>query len=701
MINISNTIKLFFLSLFEIDQKDKKNFFKISFVLLSTIIILILINFVVLSIYPDSTEAIKTLAKELLRPTQSNMWVWPEPIEQFQILTSLIFIPVLIYLNIKIFSSKLFSRISIPNSMYFLNVALWFSFLAILFYLAFKFEDPNSWPPRLEYGLRVFFKTMTGELRFLITLIIFPIITYFIFNGVPKKYNKLLNWILYFLISSFLLSMFLLSICNSENYLGTGQNLDAVLFSISQVQQGRGLLADFTTQYGLYSHFLYPLFKLINVNVVSFSITMSVLTVISYSLILFALRKIINNNLIVLFSFSAIIYFSYFYNFLDGGWFDLRYSVNPIRMLFPALIIFSVFTYILNPKKILYFLIIFISSLSILWNFDSGAICFLSFYIYVLYEKLADTNLRNYVSEFIKHTIISASILTLTFLLFSIVIYLQSNSFPNWNLFLKYPNLYGMLGFSSMPLPFLHAWNLVFLVYLYGIYIGLNSILINKKNAIDSITFFVAIFGFGISSYYLNRSHDFNLTTISYPCFILLAIYLSKLLDYSKSENLFRIKNFLSVSVISFVLVTIFIQMIQPIKIFNTVFDRTQDIISKNLTNKFINDGIELIKSNSNPGDQIIILMADHNDGWAPGPDGILHIETKTSSPLALGGTSERMFKSDWDILHQSLISNKTHKVFIDFTGQKKKHSFMQIIDNNYYLDASLGGWRMYLPIDY
>jgi len=495
--------------------------------------------------------------------------------------------------------------------------------------------------------------------------------------------------------------MFLLSICNSENYLGTGQNLDAVLFSISQVQQGRGLLADFTTQYGLYSHFLYPLFKLINVNVVSFSITMSVLTVISYSLILFALRKIINNNLIVLFSFSAIIYFSYFYNFLDGGWFDLRYSVNPIRMLFPALIIFSVFTYILNPKKILYFLIIFISSLSILWNFDSGAICFLSFYIYVLYEKLADTNLRNYVSEFIKHTIISASILTLTFLLFSIVIYLQSNSFPNWNLFLKYPNLYGMLGFSSMPLPFLHAWNLVFLVYLYGIYIGLNSILINKKNAIDSITFFVAIFGFGISSYYLNRSHDFNLTTISYPCFILLAIYLSKLLDYSKSENLFRIKNFLSVSVISFVLVTIFIQMIQPIKIFNTVFDRTQDIISKNLTNKFINDGIELIKSNSNPGDQIIILMADHNDGWAPGPDGILHIETKTSSPLALGGTSERMFKSDWDILHQSLISNKTHKVFIDFTGQKKKHSFMQIIDNNYYLDASLGGWRMYLPIDY
>ena len=456
------------------------------------------------------------------------------------------------------------------------------------------------------------------------------------------------------------------------------------------------MLSDFQAQYGLYAHFLYPLFKLINVNVVSFSVTMATLTVTSYSLIFFGLRKIISNNFIVCLSFMAIIYFSYYHHFFNGE-FDVRYSYNVIRMFFPALTIFLVFTYILNPKKILYLLIIFLSSLSILWNFDSGIICFLSFYIYVLYEKLAGNNLRSYASGFIKHSLISASILMLSFCLFSIMIYLQSDSFPNRSLFLRFQNLYAMTGFSSMPMTIFHAWNLVFLVYLYGIYIGLNSILSNKKNVLDSAAFFLAIFGFGISSYYLNRSHDFNLFVISYPCFILLAIYLSKLLDHSGKANIFKIKNFLSVLVFSFVLVTVFVQMFQPTRVFNILAERTPGIISNDLNNKFLSDGIELIKLNSSPNDEIIILLADQHRGWASGPDAILYLETKTSSPLP-SGSVETIFKSDRDIINQSLANNISHKVFIDFTGQKKYHPFMKIIDDNYDLHSWLGEWRMYVP---
>jgi len=59
------------------------------------------------------------------------------------------------------------------------------------------------------------------------------------------------------------------------------------------------------------------------------------------------------------------------------------------------------------------------------------------------------------------------------------------------------------------------------------------------------------------------------------------------------------------------------------------------------------------------------------------------------------------MFKTDLDIFNQSLANNISSKVFIDFTGQKKYHPLMKIIDDNYYLDSSLGSWRMYLPIDY
>ena len=699
MFNSLTTIKLFFLNLFETDKEEKENFLRLSLSLLSTIIILILINFVIYSIYPNNSEAIAIQAKQLVVEFYQP-WIWPEPVDHFQILISIICIPLLIFCCIKVFSSKAFSRFLITDFMHYFNVALWFSLLAFLFYFSFKFEDPNNWPPRLKYGIRVFFNKMTGELRFFITLFIFPLITYFIFNGITKKFNKFINYGFYLLVLFFLLIMFLLSICNAETYLGTEQNIAAVLYSVSQVQQGRALLVDFTAQYGLYPHFLYPFFKLINLNVLNFSITMSALTVASYSFIFFGLRKIIKNNFVVIFSFFAIMYFSYFYSFLDGGWFDLRYAINPIRMIFPALILFLVFTYILNPKKILYLFIIFLSSLSILWNFDSGIICFLSFYIYILYEKIADNHLRSYALSFIKHSIITVLILALTFFLFSIVIFLESNSFPNWSLFLKFPKLYGMTGFGSMPIPIFHTWNLVFLVYLYGIYNGLNSILLNKKIVKDRIAFFVAIFGIGISSYYLNRTHDFNLLPVSYPCFILLAIYLSKLLDSSR-VNLFRIKNFLSVIIISFVLVTIFVQMLQPTRLVNILANRAHDTFNNTLSNKFLSDGIELIKSNTRPNEQIVILVADQDYGWIPGPDATLHLETKTSSPFSIPGSTEVIFQSDFNILNQSLANNISHKVFIDFTGQTKYHPLMKIIDDNYLLADQLGKWRMYLPTSF
>ena len=700
MYNILTTTKSFFLSLLETDQKDKDNFFKFSLSMLFIIIMLILINLIVISSYPDNSEALLIQAKKLIIEPD-HFKIWPEPVEQFQILTSLFFTPILVFCSLKIFSSRVFNRISITDAMHYLNVALWFSLLAIMFYLSFKLVDPNSWPPSYFYGIRRYFYEITSGLRFLITLIIFPLIAYFIFNGIPKQYTKLVNGCLYSLILFFLLMMFLLSTCNSVTYLGTGQNLNVVLYSVSQVQQGKILLSDFTAQYGLYAHFLYPLFKLINVNIVSFSATMAALTVLSYSLIFFALRKIISNNLIVFFSFIAIIYFSYYTSFFNGPWFDIAYASNPIRRIFPALIIFLGFSYIINPKKILYLLIIFLSSLAMLWNFETGVICFLSFYIYVLYEKLAVNNLRSYVSSFIKHSIISASILTLTFFLFSIIIYLQSGSFPNWSLFFKYASVFGMTGFMAMPMPIFHAWNLVFLVYVYGIYIGLKSILSNKKNILDRAAFFLAIFGLGISSYYLNRSHDFNLFPILYPSFILLAIYLSKVLDHSKRANIFKIKNFLSVLVISFILMLIFAQMLRPIKLFNIVADRMQVIMSNTINNKFISNGIDLIKLNALPSEQIIILFADERRGWTPGPDGSLHLETNTSSPLPTGGSDELSIKSDWDLLNQFLATNISYKVFIDFTDQKKYHPLMKIIDDNYYLDSWLGDWRMFVPKKY
>ena len=132
MLDISTTIKLFFLRLFETEKQDKESFFRSSLTLLSTIVVLILINFVIYLIYPDNSEAIKIEAKEIINAYNYETWVWPQPVEQIQAIVSIISIPILIFCNIKIFSSKAFNRISTNDVMYYLNVALWFSFMVMV-----------------------------------------------------------------------------------------------------------------------------------------------------------------------------------------------------------------------------------------------------------------------------------------------------------------------------------------------------------------------------------------------------------------------------------------------------------------------------------------------------------------------------------------------------------------------------------------
>ena len=715
MINIFNTItliKLFLQDFFQPSTAHKENFFVSSCSMLFTVTILIAVNLLIYLFYPDSSETLRIEAEKVISPIY-HFRILPEPIERLQILTSLILMPLLIICSIKTFSSKIFSQISTADYMYFVNLTLCFSLLGILFYFAFKIDVPNFNKQIIEnigqeglanLEIRNYFKIITNDIRFIATIVIYPIITFFIINGIPKKYKKFVNIILYLFVGIILLSLFLLSICNRDNYIGAVDHLNMVLYTISQVQQGKTLLVGLSTQYGLYPHFLYPLFKLVNVNVTSFSLTMSALTTISYSLIFLSLRKIIYNNLVTFLAFIAIIYFSYVSFFIGPfdiniGNFDIYYAYKPIRMLFPALILYLVFTYILTPKRNLYLFISFISSLSILWNFDSGIICFLSFYIYILYEKLIGNNLKGFTMEFIKHTFISLTIFSITVLLFSSFIYFRSDSFPDWSLFLRLPAIFSSTYFFSHPMTLFHAWNLIFLVYLYGIYIGLHSILLGKKDAIDKIAFFVAIFGLGISTYYLNRSHDFNLLQTLYPSIILLAIFLSKLLDKNNRTDLFQIKNLSIVMMISFILVLTLFQTLQPSKIINALSIRIPDIIDNKLTNQSVSDGIALVNFNTKPNDQVAII-ADL--------DSIIYLETKTSSPFSSPAANVNRTQDDWDMLMNSLTNNKLHKVFISgdvyMTGKipdPRRIEILKIFDEHYYLDDWIGDWRMYLPKEY
>ena len=150
---------------------------------------------------------------------------------------------------------------------------------------------------------------------------------------------------------------------------------------------------------------------------------------------------------------------------------------------------------------------------------------------------------------------------------------------------------------------------------------------------------------------------------------------------------------------ISFVLVVTLFQTLQPNKMINALSNRIPDIINNKLTNQLASDGIALVNFNASPNDKAVIISDI---------DTKIHLETKTASPFFSPGSSSNVTQKDWDILMNSLINNKSYKVFISGnvyrfgkTPDSRLIEILKIFDEYYYLDDWLGDWRMFIPKRY
>lgn len=683
-----------------ITTASERHFFVITILtLLTTIASLIAINLLIDRFGMDNTEALITQAKSFIKP-ELLINVNPQPIERLQVMYSLLFIPIFIFTGLRLFSASLFTKLFSSKFVYLLFVLVSFLLLFALFYLDLKVDPTNFlYVEKHPYysDIRIFFSKIISGATFKITIVVFPLLLYFFLNNSFYKYTKTLNFFSNTSLLFFISSAFFLLLCNRDNYFGWYEHLNAVIYSVAMVQQGKFLLIDLTNQYGLYPHFLYPLFKLIGVNITSFSIVMGTLMVASYTLIYLALKKAIKNKFILFLAISSVLYFSFFC-FLNFGVYESYYAYRPIRMIFPAAVFLLTYSYIINPTKLLYFVTITVSSISILWNFDSGIFCFLSFYLYICYEQLFGRRLISSIPLLIKHTIYSLFILIITFFLYSLIIYLQAGSFPDWFSFLKFQKLFVDIGYVAIRLPVFNAWHLIFLVYLIGILIGLRSLYFNDNNQYNKLIFFTSLIGLGLSSYYVSRSHDYALLQSLYPSVIILSLILDNLIRTYKSKGL-ELKNFLLISILSFILISTLFQLFKPKNIYSALRGRLPDIILQRVDKSQRANDVLLINNNVNIGEQILILAES---------EGILYLETNTSSPISSPGSSERHLISDENILFDFLKNNDSMKIFIsnkyyetkDYRYPGMRPEYREVLDDRY----SLVDWgeymRLFVPRD-
>ena len=222
--------------------------------------------------------------------------------------------------------------------------------------------------------------------------IIISVLTLIVFHINENKNNKIVRYVLYFFLFCPLCTIL---IYTPNDYPAMPFHFNAVYFSLTQVVSGSPMLHDgFTNTYGLYPHFLSPIFHLIPLSVLNFSILLSIFIVISFLIIFYFVRQFAKDDL-VFFLISASSITSYLYWRHISA--DPYFQYWPMRTMCPLLSLLFSFLYFKRQTFFRFFITSSIVSASVLWNPDSGIITFLAWLITITFISFQNNSSYKFI----------------------------------------------------------------------------------------------------------------------------------------------------------------------------------------------------------------------------------------------------------------------------------------------------------------
>jgi len=488
----------------------------------------------------------------------------------------------------------------------------------------------------------------------------------------------------------------LLVLFNEQNVINQdsiAHQFSCVFYAMVQVFLGKELLVDLNNLYGLYPHFLNPIFQIIGLSVFKFCLIMAILLVLSYFFIFKFLEESIKDKFVAYISYIAIVFAGYLF-IKPFASYDVYFQYAPIRVIFPALSILLTWKYFNNKSKLLYFISWILYSIAILWNLDVGIVVFIAWLAVLIYQELIENTYLTAFKKILKHMIIGFSSLISVIILYSLLMKLIYGYFPNLGLFFNYQSIFYICGYAMIPMKIIHPWNLVILTYLVGLAISVKNFFNKQVSPIDKSIFYLSILGIGIFSYFQGRSHDYCIIGVNYPAFLLLGIFIDKILNKDESLNIccFPSTKFISTMLISFLIFLNLGLIVEVPLLVGFLKERYVNITAKKSDNVLANE--LFLKSNIQPKEKVLILSNSSD---------IYYLESKADAPVKVPGFLELFLQKDYEKVYSFLIKNKTAKVFFDcdnfvLPANPFKYKIIQILQQKYYVtNISQDGTKMIL----
>jgi len=589
-------------------------------VLFATIASYVMLAWVVTKIYTPDIELLKKQTFELTFHASN-----PEPVESMLFNLGLLFIPCCLLLFYWISKKKFFVSIFSRKEL-FAPVTIVASIVVVAFlWYGFAADNPFHLKPENE---RDYVTTTNFEFYFkglflhnysmLYLLILFPILValFFLFFDKLKwdestKIQKVIAIITWGLLA--LLLLFIIIPVNSFEFPYTWANkidFNAIFYSQAQVHGGGAMLLDgLNNNYGLYPQFLHPLFKVIGLNVRTFTTLMALLLAMCFVFQASFLNKFVRNKLLFFFGCAAIFFLPYF-NAKLLVTFTAGFNTWPVRyMTFSTLLFVSAF-YINNKNNKLYYIIPVLLSMLVLWNPETGIVSLLGWIALLLYMHFytpTESGLKFSGLKLLKHIAIPLATLVGVFLLYGLLVMWSYGRFPDFKIMFNVMAGFGVLGVGGLPMSPIHPWNFVALLYILGLLYSITKLLNKTITPKSCAIFLLSIIGSGLFMYYRGRSHNGSVFSMAPTAFILLAILCNDLWEITKKYKLFPLRVLFVIAF--FFLAFSGVEMLADLPKIKALVNDEQDRLNQLEIEKTVKANQVFIKEHTVPEEKVLLFV--------------------------------------------------------------------------------------------
>ncbi|HDQ26280.1 MAG TPA: hypothetical protein ENN43_06000 [bacterium] len=422
-------------------------------------------------------------------------------------------------------------------------------------------------------------------------------------------------------------------------------HFEAVFYSVSQIYNGKTALVDFTTQYGLYAHFLEPVFRMLGgLTVWKFQLVMGVMIALSWIALYFFMKGVIKNRILLFIGFTAALFYAYV-NFYNDYRFREYYQYFPIRSFFPMIWLLLAAAYIKTRSRVLYYIVPVFLSAAVLWNPDTGIMALLSWAALLLFMEARSVWASGLPAAKLPrkaafHLLNIAEIFAACLVLFALIMYFRSGAFPDYTELTRYQRIYYQMGFGLMPMPAVHPWYLYVAALAAGIALSLGGFFAAARESREEkrgeAVFLLAVFGTLTFAYYQGRSHDWAMVPILYVPLVLGTLFIDAFLDGIKKRG--GLKN-INAGIACMILVILF-GMTAPLE---RAYVKAKNFKLGAFLNKFDTEHnkneFAYLKPFFKPGEEVFVISA--------GKQSIIYAATGAVNPVNVPGQAEISLVSD------------------------------------------------------